>query len=53
MNKIPNFFRKRKTQTGEEVQSPTKDILTPAELDKLKNKIRQEIAAAELRIAYI
>ncbi len=53
MNKIPNFFRKRKTLTGEEVQSPTKDILTPAELDKLKNKIRQEIAAAELRIAYI
>jgi hypothetical protein len=27
--------------------------LTPAELDKLKNKIRQEIATAELRIAYI
>jgi hypothetical protein len=27
--------------------------LTPAELDKLKNKFRQEIAAAELRIAYI
>ena len=53
MNKIPNFFRKRKTQAGEDVQSPTKDILTPAELDKLKNKIRQEIAAAELRIAYI
>ena len=53
MNKIPNFFRKRKTQAGEEVQSPTKDILTPAELDKLKNKIRQEIATAELRIAYI
>ena len=53
MNKIPNFFRKRKTQAGEEVQSPTKDILTPAELDKLKNKIRQEISTAELRIAYI
>ena len=53
MNKIPRFFRKRKTETGEEVQSPTKDILTPAELDKLKNKIRQEIATAELRIAYI
>jgi len=53
MNKIPNFFRKSKTQAGEEVQSPTKDILTPAELDKLKNKIRKEIAAAELRIAYI
>ncbi len=27
--------------------------MTPAELDKLKNKIRQEIATAELRIAYI
>ena len=27
--------------------------MTPAELDKLKNKIRKEIAAAELRIAYI
>jgi hypothetical protein len=53
MNKIPRFFRKHKTQAGEEVQSPTKDILTPVELDKLKNKIRQEIAAAELRIAYI
>ena len=53
MNKIPKFFRKRKTETGQEVQSPTKDILTPAELDKLKNKIRQEIATAELRIAYI
>ena len=53
MNRIPKFFRKRKTQAGEELQSPTKDILTPAELDKLKNKIRQEISTAELRIAYI
>jgi hypothetical protein len=53
MNKIPRFFGKHKTQAGEEVKSPTKDILTPAELDKLKNKIRQEIAAAVLRIAYI
>ena len=53
MNKIPKFFRKRKTETGQEIQSPTKDILTPAELDKLKNKIRQEITAAEIRIAYI
>jgi hypothetical protein len=48
MNKIPKFFRKRKKQAGEEVQSPTKDILSPAELEKLKNKIRQEIASAEL-----
>jgi hypothetical protein len=31
MNKIPKFFRKRKTQAGKEVQSQTKDILTPAE----------------------
>ncbi len=53
MNKIPKFFRKRKKQAGEEVQSPTKDILSPAELEKLKNKIRQEIASAELWIAYI
>jgi hypothetical protein len=53
MNRIPKFFRKRKTKAGEEVQSPTKDILTPAELEKLKNKIRQEITSAELRIAYI
>lgn len=53
MNKIPKFFRKRKTQSGEEIQSPTKDILTPAELEKLRNKIVTEITIAELRIAYI
>ena len=53
MNKIPSFFRKPKTQTGEAIQSPTKQVLTPAELDKLKNKIRTEIATAELRIKYL
>ena len=53
MNKICRFFRKPKKQAGEEIQSPRKDILTPAELEKLKNKIRQEIASAELRISYI
>ena len=53
MNKICRFFRKPKKQAGEEIQSQRKDILTPAELEKLKNKIRQEIASAELRVAYI
>jgi phage FluMu protein Com len=53
MNWIPNFFRKSKTQTGEAINSPTKDILTPAELDKLKNKVKAELAKAEARIAYI
>jgi hypothetical protein len=28
-----------KTQTEEEIQSPTEDILTPAELERLKNKV--------------
>ena len=42
MKKIPKFSRKRRTQAGEEVQSPTKGILTPAELEKLKNKIMQQ-----------
>jgi hypothetical protein len=41
MNKITRFFRKRRTQAGEDVQSPTKDILTPTELEKpKKNKAR-------------
>jgi hypothetical protein len=36
MHKIPNFFRKAKTQEGDSVVSPTKQILTPEELEKLK-----------------
>jgi len=43
MHKIPNFFRKPKTQEGDSVVSPTKQILTPEELEKLKNKIKTEI----------
>ena len=53
MNKIPQFFRKSKSQTGEAETSPTKEILTPAELEKLKRKVKSELASAELRIDYI
>ena len=53
MNKIPQFFRKSKTQTGEAETSPTKEILTPAELEKLTRKVKSELASAELRIDYI
>ena len=53
MHKIPNFFRKAKTQEGDSVVSPTKQILTPEELEKLKNKIKTEISTAEIRIQYL
>ena len=53
MNKIPQFFRKSKSQTGEAETSPTKEILTPAELEKLTRKVKSELASAELRIDYI
>jgi hypothetical protein len=53
MHKIPNFFRKPKTQEGDSVVSPTKQILTPEELEKLKNKIKTEISTAEIRIQYL
>ena len=53
MNKIPQFFRKSKSQTGEAETSPTKEILTPAELEKLKKKVKAELTSAELRIDYI
>ena len=53
MNKIPKFFHKSKTQTEEAITSPKKDILTPAELEKLKKKVKAELASAEARIAYI
>jgi hypothetical protein len=48
MNKIPKFFRKSKTQTGEALSSPTKDILTPAEQENLKHKVKAELESAEL-----
>jgi hypothetical protein len=41
MHKIPKFFRKAKTQEGDSVVSPTKQILSPEELEKLKNKINK------------
>ena len=53
MHKIPKFFRKAKTQEGDSVVSPTKQILSPEELEKLKNKIKTEISTAEIRIQYI
>jgi hypothetical protein len=53
MHKIPNFFRKPKTQENDSVVSPTKQILTPEELEKLKNKIKTEISTAEIRIQYL
>jgi hypothetical protein len=53
MHKIPNFFRKSKTQEGDSVVSPTKQILTPVELEKLKTKIKTEISTAEIRIQYL
>jgi hypothetical protein len=49
MNKIPKFFHKSKTQTEEAITSPKKDILTPVELVKLTNKVKVELASAELR----
>jgi hypothetical protein len=53
MHKISNFSRKAKTQEGDSVVSPTKQILTPEELEKLKNKIKTEISTAETRIQYL
>jgi hypothetical protein len=53
MYKITKFFLKLKDQTVEAITSPTKDILTPAELEKLKKKVKAELASAEARIAYI
>jgi septum formation topological specificity factor MinE len=53
MHKIPKFFRRAKTQEGDSVVSSTKQILSPEELEKLKNKIKTEISRAEIRIQYI
>jgi septum formation topological specificity factor MinE len=53
MHKIPKFFRRAKTQEGDSVVSSTKQILSPEELEKLKNKIKTEISTAEIRIQYI
>jgi|688.fasta_scaffold511960_1 hypothetical protein len=53
MKKIPKLFRYSKTQTGEAITSPKKYILTSVELEKLKNKVKAELAAAELKIASI
>jgi hypothetical protein len=53
MNKIPKCFLKLEDQTEEDITTPTKDILTPAELDKLKKKVKAELASVEARIAYI
>jgi hypothetical protein len=53
MNKIPKFFPESKSQTGEAETSPKKEILTPAELEKLNRKVKSELASAELRIDYI
>ena len=53
MHKIPKFFRKAKTQEGDSVVSPTKQILSTEELEKLKNKIKTEISTAEIRIQYL
>jgi len=50
MNKIPNFFRKRKE---EQLTSPTKEILTQPNIDRIRIKISTEITAAELKIAAI
>ena len=53
MHNIPKFFLKPRTQKGDAVVSPTKQILTPEELDKLKNKIKTEVSTAEIKIEYL